>query len=364
MAYFLTFLLSFILAIIITPLIIKLAKKGKILDQPTAPRKIHKQPKPLLGGLAVYFSFVIVIIIIILSYKSDLLFGGYLLPKHVLGFLLGGLVLMIGGYIDDKYNLKPKQQIVFPLIASGIIIASGIGIEYIRTPFGALELNGLQLELFSLNGVPYQIALWSDLFTVVWLMVLMYTTKFLDGLDGLVSGITVISSFVLFLLSISEEVAQPETALLAIILAGAVAGFLLYNFNPAKIFLGESGSTFLGFALAVIAIISGGKIATALLLLGLPVLDVIWVILQRLVNKRKITSADKAHLHFRLLDIGLSQRKIVLILYALTAVFGASALYVSGENKIFALFAVLIMMLIIISGMTFYSFKIKNKADQ
>ena len=343
MTYFLAFLSAFILAVILTPLIIGFAKRWKILDLPDQKRKTHSKPTPLLGGIAVYISFAVVVLV--LSLGADKLFGGYMLPKHIFGFLAGGLILMIGGWLDDKYKLSPIKQIIWPILASVVIIFSGIGIDYIRNPFGdPLILDSWQIKLFIFNGVPYYFTVWSDLFTLLWLLGMSYTTKILDGLDGLVAGITVISSGVLFFLSISQTVAQPETALLAITLAGAALGFLIFNFNPARIFLGEGGSVWLGFALGVLAIISGGKVATALLLLGIPILDVLSVIVQRLLSRRSIARGDKAHLHFRLLDFGLTARQTVLLLYLITAVFGTLALMLPTQEKLWALITLGLLM--------------------
>jgi len=177
---------------------------------------------------------------------------------------------------------------------------------------------------------------------------MIYTTKLLDGLDGLVSGITIIGSIVLFFLSLTPGVIQPETALLCIILAGASLGFLFFNFHPAKIFLGETGSTFTGFMLGTLAIISGGKIATALLIMGIPILDVLWVIGRRLWQRQSpFRSADRKHLHFRLLDIGFSHRGAVLFLYVVSAMFGSVALSVQGKYKLVVLVVLVIFMLVL-----------------
>jgi len=177
-------------------------------------------------------------------------------------------------------------------------------------------------------------------------MGMMYTTKFLDGLDGLVSGVAVIGSIILFLVSLFWDVPLSGTSILCLILGGSSLGFLIWNFHPAKIFLGEGGSTFLGFMLGVLAIISGAKIATALLVMGLPILDVIWVIVRRIFREKKSPFlADKKHLHFRLLDAGLNQRQVVLLLYLLTLLFGATAIFQQTFGKLIALGILVIVML-------------------
>lgn len=338
LSYVPPFVLALAVSVIFTYGIKSYARRRNIIDYPQddSQRKIHKQPTPLLGGLAIFLSFTFIMIGYALF--SDKLLGGYMLPKYLIGITVGGTLLMIGGWLDDRYHLSAKKQIIWPVIATLVVIGAGIGITYIQNPFGgSIGLEQWSLTLFSIGDLPYRIILLADLFTIVWLMGMMYTTKFLDGLDGLVSGLTTIGALVLFFLSVSRDVAQPETALLTIIFAGATLGFLLFNFHPAKIFLGEGGSLWTGFLLGTLAIISGAKIATALLIFGIPILDVIWVIIRRLIQGKSVTQADRQHLHFRLLDVGLTHRQAVLILYFVAAGFGTAALLFQGKEKFISL---------------------------
>ena len=361
--YIILFILTFGVSVVLTLLIKKIASRTGIVDKPNDPRKVHQRPIPLLGGLAIFLSFWLVMAGYTLF--SDHVLGGYLLFKYLVGMFVGGAFLMIAGYLDDKYNLTPKKQIIWPILAVCSVIACGIGIDYITNPLGGVwYLNESSVALFSLGELPYRLVFWADLFTLLWLMGMMYTTKFLDGLDGLVPGITVIGSLVLFFLSINQEVAQPETALLAIILAGAVAGFLVFNWHPAKIFLGEGGSLLAGFMLGVLAIISGGKIATALLIMGIPILDVIWVIIRRLFFEKRspFKHADRKHLHFRLLDAGLSQRQAVLVLYFFSACFGGIALFIESQAKLIAL-GILLLVMVVLAIILVIAYK-KRKTHQ
>ncbi|MBU0707833.1 undecaprenyl/decaprenyl-phosphate alpha-N-acetylglucosaminyl 1-phosphate transferase [Patescibacteria group bacterium] len=359
--YIFTFIISVGLAFILTYYARKLALKFNIVDRPAtdSSRKIHQAPMPLLGGLGIFLT-ILILVIFFTSINNQLL-GGYLLVKHLLGVIIGGCVIMLGGYLDDRYRLTPSRQIIFPAIAALIIVASGVGIEYISNPFGdSFRLDSIQIELFRLGGLPYTITLLSDAFVFIWLMGMMYTTKFLDGLDGLSTGITTIGAFIVFFLSISQTVAQPETALLAIIFAGAGLGFLLWNFHPAKVFLGEGGSVFVGFMLGVLSIISGAKIATALLIMGIPILDVIWVIIRRLfIEKKSPTMADNKHLHFRLLDMGLSHRQAVIFLYVLTVLFGITSLFFTGKDKVISL-VILVGVMIVLASILVVAYKRKN----
>ena len=345
MTFFLTFLWTAFGVFWLVPIVRSFARKRGIVDAPQeAPtRKIHTNPTPLLGGVAIYLS--VTAVLAVTAVATDHLLGGYLLGKHVIGVLLGGAVLMVGGVWDDTMRLSPLKQILWPLLAVAIVIASGIGVNYISNPFGdAIRLDTVQWTIFQIGDVPYHITLWADLFTAAWLLWMIYTTKFLDGLDGLATGVTSIGALILFVLSLLPEVGQPETALMAWVLFSACLAFLFFNFHPASIFLGEGGSTFLGFMLGILAIISGGKIATALLILGIPILDVAWVILRRVVQRTSPFWADRKHLHYRLLDAGFSHRQTVLTLYVLTAVFGASSLVLQKEQKVLALGIAVVVM--------------------
>lgn len=339
MSYLLYFLLAFSLSAIFTPLIKKLALSWQVLDNPSiSPRKIHVAPMPLLGGLAVFVAFLVTIIGYIFISKPDF----NIVPlRFFLGILLGGAILMLGGYLDDKYNLPPKISWLFPAIASLIIVLSGIGIgiKYISNPFGAPLFIGHNFSLLTFNFPLSALLVW------LWLMGMVYTTKFLDGLDGLTSGIAFVGGLTLFALSLNERVNQPITASLALIFAGSLLGFLIYNFHPASIFLGEGGSTFAGFMLGVLAIILGAKIATALLVMGIPIMDVAWVIVRRIFYKSSPFEGDRRHLHYRLLDIGFSQKQAVLTLYGISAIFGFTAVFLQSLGKLIALILLFCVML-------------------
>lgn len=333
----------FVLSVIFSKIVIKIAKKFDITDKPIGPRKIHKNPMPLMGGLAIFASFFIVVFLVF--FISNDLLGDNILPKYLYGLFVAGLLIMIGGVLDDKYNLSPAKQLVWPILAAITVIISGIGFNEITNPFGGvINLNFWEINIFS----TYKFVFVVDVFIFLWLMGMMYTTKLLDGLDGLVTGIGAIGSIVIFLLTITTKFYQPDTALLAIIFVGACLGFLLFNFNPAKSFLGEGGSLFIGFILGVLAIISGGKIATALLIMGIPILDAGWVILRRLFEgKSPFKTSDRKHLHHRLLDLGMSQRKAVLFLYFLSAGFGVCTLFLQSKSKLIALGVLFLLMIII-----------------
>jgi UDP-GlcNAc:undecaprenyl-phosphate GlcNAc-1-phosphate transferase len=339
------------MSFIFTLIVKRIAIKFEIVDKPNQDRKIHKNVVPLAGGLAVFLSCFFVLFFL----QKDLLVGN-LEVNHWLGVFIGSLFLIIGGLLDDKYNLKPGKQIIWPIIAVICVVMGGVEIEKITNPFGDgfIFLNTIKIPVISLFGLTHYFVLISDLLIMFWLMGMMYTTKLLDGLDGLVSGVTTIGALIIFMFTISAKYYQPDIAIASLVLASTCFGFLILNWHPAKIFLGEGGSLFLGFFLGVLAIISGGKFAIALLVMGIPILDVAWTIVRRIRqghNPFKIS--DRQHLHFRLLDLGTGQRKTVLIYYFFSSVFGASALFLQSFGKVFLFFFMLFLMSAIIISFSY-----------
>ena len=240
----------------------------------------------------------------------------------LVGLLAGLAIVAVVGAYDDARELKPLPQFIAQFLAAGIAVASGVVIGRVPNPFGGdIELLWLALP-----------------FTVFWIVGMMNTVNWLDGLDGLAAGVTVIASAVLCLHTFRLE--QFSLTLLPLALAGAALGFLLFNFPPAKIFLG-AGAPLLGFALGVLSIIGGAKVATALLALAIPILDVAWQILTRVRAGRSPFAADRGHLHHRLYDFNIAPRAIVALYYALSAAFGALALILpSGVYKLIALLVI------------------------
>lgn len=328
---------------LLTPLVRWFAVQHGALDRPEAApdRKVHRAPVPLLGGLGPIAAFWLTLGVVRLI-QPDALAG---LPRTtMLGLGLATVLLAVGGVLDDRRRLTPGRQFVWPLLAAVVATLAGVGIDFITNPFGGL----LRLDHVQVTFGATEVVLWADLFTVLWLLGMTYTTKFLDGLDGLVAGVTVIGGVILTAVSLRPEVDQPTTALLAVALAGACLGFLPFNFHPARVFLGESGALWAGFMLGALAVVSGGKIATALLLMGIPILDVAWVIARRLREGRSpFRGADRKHLHFRLLDVGLGHRQAVVSLYALTAAFGVMTLLFRGWQKVVVLGALVVVMVVL-----------------
>jgi len=329
---------SFAAAAVMTPLVRALAVRCGIFDHPDRERKRHARPIPLWGGMALGITLALMGVV---AWRMGFLTDAKIHSSQLIGIFLSAAVLIVGGVLDDAFTLRPWQQFFFPLAAIFISLASGIGVSYLTNPFTA-------------GTGPYgralvYIAPWAgSLITGLWLLGMTYTTKLLDGLDGLVTGMGVIGGVILFVVSLYWDAPLSGTSYIALMLAGACGGFLIYNFYPASVYLGEGGSTLIGYFLGVLSIISGAKIATTLLIMGIPILDVAWVIVRRVFFERhSFTQGDRKHLHFRLLDAGCSHRQAVLIMWGLTAFFGTASLFLQSTQKAFALAVLAVVMLLL-----------------
>ena len=315
------FLLAFITAFVITPYTIRLAKKVGAVDIPND-RRVNKKPMPRLGGLAVIAGFLVSAIYLVISMylEKKMNFAEDNLNKKILGFWLGIIVLGITCFIDDVKNIKPLVKLAGQTLAAILVVSSGVLIDNFTIPFkeNSVVLN----EVFSY------------ILTIGWIVGITNAINLIDGLDGLSSGITLISCISLLIIF-----ALNESPLIAIILitslAGAIVGFLPYNFNPAKTFIGDVGSNFMGFAIAVISILGVAKTYTAvviiapIMVLALPIFDTLWAIIRRIVKTKSIKGvfkADKGHLHHRLMARGYTQKQAVLILYGVTATLGMTTI--------------------------------------
>lgn len=299
------FLLSLVIAALSTPVIKKFAHKVGAIDVPNEERRIHKKPIPLMGGLSIYIAFVV----------CSLYFSGF--DKRVAGIVIGGTLIVIMGIIDDIKELKPLPKLAVQIAAALILICFDISVKSITVPFFT-KGGTLNVGYF---GIPI---------TLIWVVGITNAINLIDGLDGLACGIGLISSLTLFGVAIISG--RDISVLLTVILAGACMGFLPYNFNPASIFMGDTGSQFLGFALAAISIQGAIKSAAAvavavpILALGLPIYDTLFSMVRRKINKKPMSQADRGHFHHRLLDLGLTQRQAVYIMYMVSGFLGISAI--------------------------------------
>ncbi len=322
MLYLAVFAVPLLLAFFLTPLVERLARRWGFVDYPREPRHLHEAPTPKLGGVALFVPFLIAVGLSLILYPPSVQPEPDLSePLRLAGLIIGSLIVFLVGVYDDKRELSPWPQLAVQFVAAGVAIYSGIVIHEIASPFGGL-----------VTFPPW----FAIAFTLFWIMGMMNTINWLDGLDGLAAGITVIASLIFF--AHSNRLGQVSIALLPLALAGCTLGFLPYNFYPARLFMGTSGALFLGFALGTLSIIGGAKAATALLVLGIPILDVAWQIVNRLRQRRSPLRGDRGHLHHRLLDMGISRRRVVLLFYLLCASFGGLALLLPpGLYKLYAL---------------------------
>lgn len=304
-----------------------LARRYKILPELRS-RDVHKEVKPRVGGIAMWATIAFILAVILLQGDPN----GWLnfsnvevlgIDRSLWGIIAGMLVILLFGALDDLFDLKPKWQLLGHFLAGLVLVLFGVGVAVLKLPWeGYLHLNSLILHLPSWLGGDLMV--WSALFTILWVMLLINVMNFFDGLDGLASSMTATACVMLFFLA--GRFGYVATAALAMIVAGTAGGFLVWNWHPSKIIMGTVGSQLIGFMLAVLAIISGGKVATAVLVLGMPILDSIVVVALRLSRKQSPFKADQQHLHHRLLKIGIPVPWVVLAINAVGLVFGLLAL--------------------------------------
>ena len=312
---------AFLIALILTPVVRSLAVQVGAVDIPKDNRRMHDHPIPRMGGLAIFFGFLL----------STLIFVP--LTEQYRGMLLGAVIIVVLGIFDDIYALRALFKLVVQIIAALIAVFSGNLIEYIANP-----------NIFSSN--PYwQFGWLAYPITIIWIVGMTNAVNLIDGLDGLSCGVSSISS--LTLLVIALLVKEPSVALLVAALAGGCLGFLPYNMNPAKIFMGDTGSTFLGYVLAVISIQGLFKMYTIIsfvvpfLLFGLPIFDTCFAFARRIAHGQSPMHPDRGHVHHRLIDMGFSQKQAVAVLYVITAILGLSAVVLTTSGAVKAMLLLL-----------------------
>ena len=241
---------------------------------------------------------------------------------ELVGLLLGGVVATLLGILDDTFQLRARWQLLGQLLLAALAIGSGSLVSFINNPVGPRRIDFSE---------PFAIG-----FTVLWLVGMINSINFIDGLDGLSSGIALIAAATLGLISLTFDIAQPFIGILCFGLAGALLGFLRWNFHPASIFIGTSGVMFVGYTLAVLSILGTAKVAVALLVLGVPIIDTFWIIVRRVMTGHSPFTPDRGHIHHRLLDLGLSHSQTVLVIYGLCLALAVLSLALSGTDQLYA----------------------------
>jgi UDP-GlcNAc:undecaprenyl-phosphate GlcNAc-1-phosphate transferase len=317
------FVAAALIALLSTPVIRRIVNRLRIVDHP-GERRVHASPLPRGGGVAVVIAFLLVGggLVLLGPVVPGMPSLADVEPMNLVGLFGGAIAAAVFGAIDDRFDLRARWQFLAQVGLAGIAVATGITVASIANPFGDGKLP---------FDTPIAIG-----FTVVWIVGMINSLNFIDGLDGLSTGIALIAAVVFGLLSLTLQVGQPLVAVLCFALAGGLLGFLRWNFHPAVIFQGTAGVMFLGYVLAVLAILGQAKVVAALLVLGVPIIDTFWVIVRRLSSGRSPFSPDRGHIHHRLLDVGLSHRGTVLLIYAVCATLGLMSLLVSSSIGVLA----------------------------
>ncbi len=300
--------ITFVFAIILTPVTIKLAHRFNLVDVPSDNRRIHKKPMPRIGGVAIVLSMAIGFFIYYLFTRN---IESIALDRKFVGYALGAFVIALMGIIDDIFNLRARYKFIFQLVAGLIVYYFGIRITGFKIPF--IYTNTINFELIDLP------------LTLLWVIGITNAVNLIDGLDGLAAGISAISATALLTIFIATS-ASLDAIIITAVLVGATLGFLPYNFNPAKTFMGDVGSNFLGFTLSIVSILGFAKgytvvaIIVPIIALGVPIFDTLFAMVRRFVKGQPMLKPDGAHIHHRLLKRGLNQRQAVLLLYTITSI--------------------------------------------
>jgi UDP-GlcNAc:undecaprenyl-phosphate GlcNAc-1-phosphate transferase len=321
----LAFMAPWLATDLLIPWVVRLAYRVGKVDTPDA-RKVHTMPVPRLGGLAIVAGFFLGLALLEWLVPGEL----FNLEGPIGGVLAGGALMFLVGFIDDLKPLDAKVKLLLQITAASVAYALGVKITFVSNPMS----GGL---LFLPFWIP-------PLVTIFYMVGITNTINLIDGLDGLAGGVSLIAALTIAIIAMQTN--QPTAGIVAMALAGATIGFLRYNFNPAKIFMGDGGALFLGITLASASIVGLLKLVAAvafalpLVILGVPILDTSFAILRRLWNRKPIFSPDRGHLHHRLLDAGLDQRRAVMVIYGICLLLGGAALglaRVEGQQVVFAL---------------------------
>lgn len=325
MLYFFPFLYSFLITTGTICLILFLCEKCNFFKVNI--KKFGEKTKEKacrLGGVAIIIGFSTAI----------LLDHNLVISQKLWGVIIASFFILIFGMVDDFFELDWKTQLIFQIAVAMLVFIVGVRVEYITNPSGGLIF---------LNVGKYLIP--SFFFAIFWIVMMINSMNWIDGVDGLSGGVSLIGALTIFFLSLKPEVNQPPVAIIAMALSGAVLGFLIFNFYPSRILAGTSGSMFMGFILAALAIFAGTKIATALLVMAIPIIDAVWVIGERIRSGKSIFKSDSRHLHYKLLDLGWTQRKIALFFCFITICIALIAVNTRVIGKIVTMALVAIIML-------------------
>lgn len=343
----------FFICLALTPIVIKMAKKYNLVDIPKDERRVHNKPMPRVGGIAIVISMFIGLGIYYLITKN---IPSIALNKKFIGYLIGGVVIFAMGLIDDIFNLKARYKFLFQLFAAIIVYVFGVRLSGIKIPF-------IYTDIINLGWLDFPI-------TLLWIIGITNAINLIDGLDGLAAGISAISATALLIIFITTS-ASLEAIVITAVLVGSTLGFLPYNFNPAKTFMGDVGSNFLGFTLSVVSILGFAKgytllaIIAPILALGVPIFDTLFAMIRRFLKGQPMLKPDGAHIHHRLLKTGFSQRQAVVFLYTVTSILCILAVtIVSADIWKFIILIFAVICFIVIALMNYQKNKSKKEEDE
>jgi len=331
------FVIALVISLVVTPLTILLFRKmGWLIDPKKMPHPahIHKTPVPKGGGIPIYLAVTITMLLLL---KPD---------RHLTAIAVAGLVALIVGVIDDIKNSSPYLRLLMNFVVTLIIVASGIGIAYITNPFGGvIDLTWPRFE-FDWGGTHHSLWLLADLFALLWIPSLMNAINWSSGVDGQISGVITIAAAVLGLISLnySADITQWPVSTLAFATAGAFAGLTVYHFYPQKIMPGYSATSLAGLYLGVISILATAKVGALIIVLGVPLVDFIYIVFKRLFSGHSPVWGDKSHLHHRLMAMGWGKRRIALFYWLAAAVLGVAALSFESRTKFFIMIGLVLLM--------------------
>ncbi|MFL5649201.1 MAG: MraY family glycosyltransferase [Chloroflexota bacterium] len=322
-----------LIALVLTPVVRTIVLRYEVLDHPEA-RRINTIPVPRGGGLAVCAAFLVVASVFLTLNQGGTFvpIPFSLAPSEVAALLLGGAIAAGLGAIDDLFDLRARLQLIGQVALALFAVALGITIDFVANPIGGGQIR--------FPPGPIAAGL-----TIFWIVGMINSINWIDGLDGLSTGVAFIAAVTLGIISLTTQVTnsgQPLIAVLCFALAGALLGFLRWNFNPASIFTGTSGVQFVGYTLAVLAILGVAKVAVALLVLGVPIIDTFWIIVRRVSQGRSPFSPDRTHIHHRLLDLGLSHRQTVLAIYGICLGLAVLSMLLSGVTQLYAFLGIFV----------------------
>jgi UDP-GlcNAc:undecaprenyl-phosphate/decaprenyl-phosphate GlcNAc-1-phosphate transferase len=318
---YLTLVLCFLTSLFITPLVKKIALTIGATDSPDQ-RKVHQKIMPRLGGLAIYISFMFGFMVL------------DLVNTATTPIIIGSMIIIITGILDDKFQLPAKIKLSGQLLAAFVVVFNGVVIDYVNLPFG----GQLDLGYFSIP------------LTILWIVGITNAINLIDGLDGLAAGVSSIALITIAGMALLKG--DPFVFAISLLLLGSTLGFLVHNFHPAKIFMGDTGSLFLGFMISILSLLGFKNVTMVslvipIIILGVPISDTFFAIIRRFVNKSPISAPDKSHLHHCILRLGFTHRQTVLLIYAMAALFGLAALIFSQSTIRGALLVIVVLLFVI-----------------